>query len=52
MRVLYRARLKDHVDTVDAEYAAMRQTLASRRRAGMSTQPYYWAGFVAAGDWR
>ena len=52
MRVLYRARLEDHADTIAAEYAAMRETLAARRRAGVSTLPYYWAAFVAAGDWR
>jgi hypothetical protein len=26
--------------------------LKSRRALGESTHPFYWAGFVAAGDWR
>jgi len=26
--------------------------LATRRANGESTHPYYWAAFVASGDWR
>jgi len=26
--------------------------LGARRARGESTHPFYWAGFVAAGDWR
>jgi CHAT domain-containing protein len=26
--------------------------LAERRQQKLSTAPFYWAGFVAAGDWR
>jgi len=26
--------------------------LAARRAAGRSEHPWYWAGFVAIGDWR
>jgi CHAT domain-containing protein len=26
--------------------------LAERRAKRQSTHPFYWAGFVAAGDWR
>jgi CHAT domain-containing protein len=26
--------------------------LNTRREAGESTHPFYWAAFVAAGDWR
>jgi CHAT domain-containing protein len=52
MGALYEERLERHADTIDAMQAAMRGLLASRRRAGESIAPYYWAAFVAAGDWR
>jgi CHAT domain-containing protein len=52
MTALYRARWKDGVDTLDAVFAAQRATLRSRREAKQSDHPYYWAAFVAAGDWR
>ena len=52
MGVLYRARLDRHLSTIDAVAAAERETLAVRRAAGQSTHPFYWAAFVAAGDWR
>jgi CHAT domain-containing protein len=26
--------------------------LRDRRAKGLSTHPFYWAAFVAAGDWR
>lgn len=51
MRALYRERLVRRVDTVDAMQSAMRASLDARRRAGESVSPYYWAAFVAAGDW-
>jgi len=31
---------------------AQRRVLAARRAAGRSEHPWYWAGFVAIGDWR
>lgn len=52
MQALYRARLQRHASTIDALNAAMRDTLAARRHAGLSTRPFYWGGFIAAGDWR
>ncbi|MGA9341010.1 MAG: CHAT domain-containing protein [Rhodanobacteraceae bacterium] len=52
MRALYRARLDRHADTIDSLYAAMRETLAARRKAGESALTFYWGGFIAAGDWR
>ena len=51
MQALYQARLVDRLDTPAAMQAAMRATLAARRRNGESTHPLYWAGFVAAGAW-
>ena len=52
MTALYAARLRDGVSTIDAVAAAQREALAARRSAGQDTHPYWWAGFVAAGDWR
>jgi tetratricopeptide (TPR) repeat protein/CHAT domain-containing protein len=51
IRALYRARLEG-ASTATAVREASRSILASRRRAGLNDHPYYWAGFVAAGDWR
>ena len=52
MRRLYRARLVAGLSTMDAVHQANLSTLRQRRAAGLSTHPFYWAGFVAAGDWR
>ena len=52
MQALYRGRLGAHLDTADAVRQASLQTIQQRRARGQSTHPFYWAGFVAAGDWR
>ncbi len=52
MRALYANRLTEGMSTVDAVHAANLEQLRERRAAGLSTHPFYWAGFVAAGDWR
>ena len=52
MQRMYRARWIDHASAADALAEAARETLASRRAAGQSTHPYYWAAFVAAGNGR
>ena len=52
MRALYDGRLRRGLDTADAVRAASLTVLAERRARGQSTHPFYWAGFVAAGDWR
>jgi CHAT domain-containing protein len=36
----------------EAAREASLENLAAQRVAGLSTHPYLWAGFVAAGDWR
>jgi CHAT domain-containing protein len=51
MRALYHARLGGDA-TAEAVQQAGREILAARRAAGTSTHPFYWGGFVAAGDWR
>jgi CHAT domain-containing protein/tetratricopeptide (TPR) repeat protein len=52
MAALYRARLERSLSTSEAVRAAILDTLRDRRAAGQSTHPFYWAGFVALGDWR
>jgi CHAT domain-containing protein len=52
MRALYEARLKRRLDTADSVREAGLHVLLARRQLGRSTHPFFWAGFVAAGDWR
>ncbi len=52
MKTLYRNRLVRGMTTAKAVHEASREELLKRRAAGQSTHPFYWAGFVAAGDWR
>ena len=52
MKVLYEGRLLKHLDTAEAVRNASLTVLKARRAHGESTHPFYWAGFVAAGDWR
>jgi hypothetical protein len=52
MTSLYRARFVSRRSTVEAIRDADVQQLRSRRAGGKSTHPFYWAGFVAVGDWR
>ena len=52
MRALYNGRLGRHLDTADAVREASLGVLRQRRAAHQSTHPFYWAAFVAAGDWR
>ena len=50
--LLYRARLSEGLDSATSAWLATRRLLESRRLRRQSTNPFYWAGFVAAGDWR
>ncbi len=52
MSALYRKRFVNRMDTSQAVRAASLETLARRREHGLSTHPFYWAGFIAIGDWR
>jgi CHAT domain-containing protein len=52
MRALYEGRFQRALSTADAVHGANLAVLRARRARGLSTQPFYWAGFVAAGDWR
>jgi tetratricopeptide (TPR) repeat protein len=52
MKALYESRLRDGLGTAEAVRAADLKVLSWRRANKLSTHPFYWAGFVAAGDWR
>jgi CHAT domain-containing protein/tetratricopeptide (TPR) repeat protein len=52
MRALYQSRFQKHLSTADAMRGASLTVLRARRANGQSTHPFYWGGFVAAGDWR
>lgn len=52
MRALYEGRLQRRLSTADAVREASLTVLRDRRAKGQSTHPFYWAAFIAAGDWR
>jgi CHAT domain-containing protein len=52
MGVLYRTRFHNGKSTAESIRQADLSELRARRKAGKSTHPFYWAGFVAVGDWR
>ncbi len=52
MRALYEGRLKRNLNTADAMREASLRVLRARRAAGQPLHPFFWAAFVAAGDWR
>ena len=52
MQFLYEQRLTRKSDTAGAVRAASLEMLKRRRAAGKGTHPFYWAPFVAVGDWR
>jgi CHAT domain-containing protein len=52
MKKLYVARLANHLSTAEAVREASLGILRERRARGLSTHPFYWGAFVAAGDWR
>ena len=52
MRTLYERRLQKNLNTAVAVHEASLSVLRDRRMRGQSTHPFYWAGFVATGDFR
>jgi len=52
MRRLYEGRFQKSLTTAEAVREASLSILRARRFRGQSTAPFYWAAFVAAGDWR
>jgi CHAT domain-containing protein len=49
---LYRHHFVDGKSRMDSTRGAALELLQQRRAQGLSTHPYYWAGFLASGDWR
>ncbi len=52
MRALYDARFQKGLTTADAVHAASVEVFRDRKAKGQSTNPFFWAAFVAVGDWR
>ena len=52
MRALYEGRFQRRLSTAEAVREASLTLLRERRAQGLSTHPFYWGAFVAAGDWR
>jgi len=52
MRTLYEARLVKKLGTDEAVREASLAVLNDRRAKKLSTSPFYWGAFVAAGDWK
>ena len=52
MSLLYEHRYSEGLETAEAVHHASLELLELRRQQGLTTHPFYWAGFVAAGDWR
>lgn len=52
MRHLYESRFRLKRSTPEAVREADLAVLRDRRAQGLDTHPFYWAGFVATGDWK
>ncbi len=52
MEELYRSRLQDGLTTVESVHRATLTLLERQRARPTGEHPFYWAGFVAAGEWR
>lgn len=52
MGELYRQRFALKAATLDAVHAATVRALSDRRKKGLAPHPFFWASFVASGDWR
>jgi CHAT domain-containing protein len=52
MTALYRQRFVRHLSTAESVRAASVEVFQYLRANHLSTHPFYWAGFIAAGDWK
>jgi CHAT domain-containing protein/tetratricopeptide (TPR) repeat protein len=52
MSAFYHAGLDQQKSTIEAMRSADLKVLNGRRAKGLDPHPFYWAGFIASGDWR
>ncbi len=52
MKTLYQGHFVEQLGTAESVRNASLTILRRRRASNLSAHPFYWAGFVAAGDWR
>ncbi|MGB3861400.1 MAG: CHAT domain-containing tetratricopeptide repeat protein [Candidatus Aminicenantaceae bacterium] len=52
MKAFYEALLSKGLGTAESVREASLEVLRERREKNKSTHPFYWAGFVASGDWK
>jgi CHAT domain-containing protein len=52
MKAFYQAGVGSGLETIDAVRQASLTVLRERRERGEDTHPFYWAAFIASGDWR
>lgn len=52
MESLYQGRLQEGMTTAESVRHASLEVLRSWRDKGLSSHPFYWGAFIAAGDWR
>ena len=52
MKELYRGRFQAGLSTLESVHSANLTVLRRLRERKQSTHPFYWASFLAAGDWR
>jgi CHAT domain-containing protein len=52
MKILYQAKFRKKLETDEAVREASLGVLRARRAQRAGSHPFYWAAFVAAGDWR
>ena len=52
MKELYKALFRKGLDVAESVYEASLVLLRKQRRGRESTHPFYWAGFIASGDWQ
>jgi CHAT domain-containing protein/Tfp pilus assembly protein PilF len=52
MAAVYERRFARNLTTMEAVRESTLEQLGRRQRSGLSTHPFFWGGFIAAGDWR
>lgn len=52
MVAFYKSSIAEHRGTIEAVRTASLRLLTARRERGADAHPFYWAAFIASGDWR